>query len=75
MLPGVQGMGLTQADTTSLRTLRISETSDSSQGQDSESVLLVDGVGASGREEPASKGNSLQVTFPSETLNLSEKCI
>lgn len=75
LLPGVQGMGLTQADTTSLRTLRISETSDSSQGQDSESVLLVDGVGASGREEPASKGNSLQVTFPSETLNLSEKCI
>lgn len=72
LLPGVHGMGLTQADTTSLRTLRISETSDSSQGQDS---VLVDEVGGSGREEPASKGNSLQVTFPSETLNLSEKCI
>lgn len=75
LLPGVHGMGLPQADTTSLRTLRISETSDSSQGQDSESVLLVDEVGGSGREEPASKGNALQVTFPSETLNLSEKCI
>lgn len=75
MLPGVHGMSLTQADTTSLRTLRVSETSDSSQGQDSESVLLVDEVGGGSREEPAPKGNSLQVTFPSETLNLSEKCI
>lgn len=75
LLPGSHGMGLTQADTTSLRTLRISETSDSSQGQDSESVLLVDEVSGSHREEPASKGNSLQVTFPSETLKLSEKCI
>lgn len=75
LLPGVHGMSLTQADTTSLRTLRVSETSDSSQGQDSESVLLVDEVGGGGREEPAPKGNSLQVTFPSETLNLSEKCI
>ncbi|XP_020033901.1 prostaglandin E2 receptor EP4 subtype [Castor canadensis] len=75
LLPGVPGMGLTQADTTSLRTLRISETSDSSQGQDSESVLLVDEVGEHSSEGPAPKGSSLQVTFPSETLNLSEKCI
>ncbi|NP_001252975.1 prostaglandin E2 receptor EP4 subtype isoform X1 [Papio anubis] len=75
LLPGVPGMGLAQKDTTSLRTLRISETSDSSQGQDSESVLLVDEVGGSGRAGPAPKGSSLQVTFPSETLNLSEKCI
>lgn len=75
LLPGVPGMGLAQKDTTSLRTLRISETSDSSQGQDSESVLLVDEVGGSSRAGPAPKGSSLQVTFPSETLNLSEKCI
>ncbi|XP_062942922.1 prostaglandin E2 receptor EP4 subtype [Cynocephalus volans] len=75
LLPGVPGMGLAQADTTSLRTLRISETSDSSQGQDSESVLLVDEVGGSSRAGPVPKGSSLQVTFPSETLNLSEKCI
>nr|XP_027792005.1 prostaglandin E2 receptor EP4 subtype [Marmota flaviventris] len=77
LLPGVPGMGLAQTDTTSLRTLRISETSDSSQGQDSsESVLLVDEVGGrSSGDGPAPKGNSLQVTFPSETLNLSEKCI
>lgn len=73
LLPGVPGMSLPQADTTSLRTLRISETSDSSQGQDSESVLLVDEVG--GSAGPAPKGGSLQVTFPSETLNVSEKCI
>lgn len=75
LLPGVPGMGLAQTDTTSLRTLRISETSDSSQGQDSESVLLVDEVGGRSQDGPAPKGNSLQVTFPSETLNLSEKCI
>lgn len=76
LLPGVPGMGLPQADTTSLRTLRISETSDSSQGQDSESVLLVDEVGGSSHQSgPGPKGNSLQVTFPNETLNLSEKCI
>ncbi|XP_007948720.1 prostaglandin E2 receptor EP4 subtype [Orycteropus afer afer] len=73
LLPGVPG--LAQTDTTSLRTLRISETSDSSQGQDSESVLLVDEVGGSSRAGSAPKGNSLQVTFPNETLNLSEKCI
>ncbi|XP_003408053.1 prostaglandin E2 receptor EP4 subtype isoform X1 [Loxodonta africana] len=75
LLPGVPGMGTAQTDTTSLRTLRISETSDSSQGQDSESVLLVDEVGGSSRAGSAPKGNSLQVTFPSETLSLSEKCI
>lgn len=75
LLPGVPGMGLTQVDTTSLRTLRISETSDSSQGQDSESVLLVDEVGGTSRVGPTPKGSSLQVTFPNETLNLSEKCI
>ncbi|XP_003925954.1 prostaglandin E2 receptor EP4 subtype [Saimiri boliviensis] len=75
LLPGVPGMGLAQEDTTSLRTLRISETSDSSQGQDSESVLLVDKVGGSSRAGPVPKESSLQVTFPSETLNLSEKCI
>ncbi|CAK6444143.1 unnamed protein product [Pipistrellus nathusii] len=73
LLPGVPGMSLPQTDTTSLRTLRISETSDSSQGQDSESVLLVDEVG--GGAGPAPKASSLQVTFPNETLNLSEKCI
>lgn len=73
LLPGVPGMSLPQADTTSLRTLRISETSDSSQGHDSESVLLVDEV--AGTAGPAPKGSSLQVTFPTETLNLSEKCI
>ncbi|XP_053447716.1 prostaglandin E2 receptor EP4 subtype [Nycticebus coucang] len=74
-LPGVPGTGLTQTDTTSLRTLRISETSDSSQGQDSESVLLVDEVNGSSGAGPALKGSSLHVTFPCETLNLSEKCI
>lgn len=75
LLPGVPGMSLPQADTTSLRTLRISETSDSSQGQDSESILLVDEVAGSSGAAPAPKGSSLQVTFPNETLNLSEKCI
>ncbi|KAM5264724.1 prostaglandin E2 receptor EP4 subtype [Ctenodactylus gundi] len=76
LLPGVPGMGLPQADTTSLRTLRISETSDSSsQGQDSETVLLVDEAGRRSTEGPPPKGSSLQVTFPSETLNPSEKCI
>lgn len=75
LLPGVPGMGQAQTDTTSLRTLRISETSDSSHGQDSESVLLVDEVGESSRRGPAPKGSSLQVTFPNETLNFSEKCI
>ncbi|XP_020932314.1 prostaglandin E2 receptor EP4 subtype [Sus scrofa] len=75
LLPGVPGMGLTQTDSTSLRTLRVSETSDSSQGQDSESVLLVDEVAGSCRAVPAPKGSTLQVPFPNETLNLTEKCI
>ncbi|KAM6225062.1 prostaglandin E2 receptor EP4 subtype [Rhynchocyon petersi] len=76
LLPGGPGMGLAPTDTTSLRTLRISETSESSsQGQDSESILLVDEVGQSDRAGLAPKGNPLQVTFPSETLNFSEKCI
>ena len=75
LLPGVPGVGLSQLDSTSLRTLRVSETSDSSQGQDSESFLLVDEVGGGCRAGPAPKGSSLQVTFPDETLHLSEKCI
>ncbi|EHB05568.1 Prostaglandin E2 receptor EP4 subtype [Heterocephalus glaber] len=75
LLPGVPSMGQAQEETTLLRTLRISETSDSSQGHDSETVLLVDEVGGRNRDGPAPKGSSLQVTFPSETLNLSEKCI
>ncbi|XP_006889611.1 PREDICTED: prostaglandin E2 receptor EP4 subtype [Elephantulus edwardii] len=75
LLPGAPGLGLAQPDTTSLRTLRISETSESSQGHDSESVLLVDEAAESSRAGPAAKANALQVTFPSETLSLSEKCI
>uniref|UniRef100_A0A8C3YDI4 Prostaglandin E2 receptor EP4 subtype n=2 Tax=Suina TaxID=35497 RepID=A0A8C3YDI4_9CETA len=75
LLPGVPGVGLTQTDCTSLRTLRVSETSDSSQGQDSESVLLVDEVAGSCKAGPAPKGSTLQVPFPNETLNLTEKCI
>ncbi|XP_055968119.1 prostaglandin E2 receptor EP4 subtype [Sorex fumeus] len=73
LLPGVPGVGLSHAESTSLRTLRISETSDSSQG--SERVLLVDEVAGRGRTGPAPKASSLQVTFPNETLNFSEKCI
>uniref|UniRef100_A0ACB8EPJ8 Prostaglandin E2 receptor EP4 subtype n=1 Tax=Sphaerodactylus townsendi TaxID=933632 RepID=A0ACB8EPJ8_9SAUR len=75
LLPGASS-SLAQTDTTSIRTLRSSETSDSSQGQESENMFLVNKrrpeneVGTS-----ASKGSSLQVTFPCETLNLSEKCI
>lgn len=75
MLPGVPSMGQAQEETTSLRTLRVSETSDSSQGHDSETVLLVDEVSGRNRDGSAPKGSSLQVTFPSETRNLSEKCI
>ncbi|XP_020851880.1 prostaglandin E2 receptor EP4 subtype [Phascolarctos cinereus] len=75
MLPGA-GPGLPSSETTSLRTMRSSETSDSSQGQDSESVILVDEAGGNcGATGPADKGGSLQVTFPNETLNFSEKCI
>ncbi|XP_043834653.1 prostaglandin E2 receptor EP4 subtype [Dromiciops gliroides] len=75
LLPGA-GPGLPASDTTSLRTMRSSETSDTSQGQDSESVILVDEVGGNSRATgPEHKGGSLQVTFPNETLNFSEKCI
>ncbi|XP_066194656.1 prostaglandin E2 receptor EP4 subtype isoform X2 [Sylvia atricapilla] len=63
------------SDTTSLRTLRSSDTSDSSQGHDSESVFLVSEVSSGGRASSVSKSGPLQVTFPTETLNLSEKCI
>lgn len=71
LLPGVPGASPPRArgDAASLRTLRVSETSDSSQGPDAERALLApEGAGAP-------KGGSLRVTFPSETLSCSEKCI
>ncbi|KAL8203954.1 UNVERIFIED_CONTAM: Prostaglandin E2 receptor EP4 subtype [Gekko kuhli] len=75
LLPGATS-SLAQSDTTSIRTLRSSDTSDSSQGQDSEKVFLVNELRPDGEiSAAASKGSSLQVTFPCETLNLSEKCI
>ncbi|XP_030323270.1 prostaglandin E2 receptor EP4 subtype isoform X3 [Calypte anna] len=74
LLPG-PGASLAQTDTTSVRTQRSSETSDSSQGQDSESISLVNEIRSGGRASSTSKGSPLQVTFPTETLNLSEKCI
>uniref|UniRef100_A0A8C8RAE1 Prostaglandin E2 receptor EP4 subtype n=1 Tax=Pelusios castaneus TaxID=367368 RepID=A0A8C8RAE1_9SAUR len=74
LLPGASA-GLAQSHTTLVRTLRSSETSDSSQGQDSESLFLVNEVRSGGEASSEPKGSSLQVTFPSETLNLSEKCI
>ncbi|KAM9098286.1 prostaglandin E2 receptor EP4 subtype [Sarcophilus harrisii] len=75
LLPGV-GPGVPPSDTTSLRTMRSSETSDTSQEQDSESVILVNEADRNCRATgPAHKGGSLQVTFPNETLNYSEKCI
>nr|XP_056703835.1 prostaglandin E2 receptor EP4 subtype [Euleptes europaea] len=75
LLPGASS-SLAQSDTTSIRTLRSSDTSDSSQGQDSENVLLVNKLRPDGKTgAAASKGSSLQVTFPCEPLNLSEKCI
>lgn len=74
LLPGPSA-SLAQSDTTSVRTLRSSETSDSSQGQDSESVLLVNEIRPGAGVSSTSKGTPLQVTFPTETLNLSEKCI
>ncbi|KAM4875191.1 prostaglandin E2 receptor EP4 subtype [Thomomys bottae] len=74
LLPGAPG--LAHAHSTSLRTLRVSETSDSSQGPDaSESILLVDEAGRLGPQGPGPKASALQVTFPREALNLSEKCI
>ncbi|XP_060617407.1 prostaglandin E2 receptor EP4 subtype [Anolis sagrei] len=72
LLPGASS-NLAQSDTTSVRTLRSSDTSESSQGQD-ENVFLVNELRPS-RVNPNPKSSSLQVTFPSETLNLSEKCI
>ncbi|XP_077203147.1 prostaglandin E2 receptor EP4 subtype [Paroedura picta] len=76
LLPGASS-SLARLDTTSIRTLRSSETSDSSQGQqDPENVFLVNELRPGGEISAAtSKGSALQVTFPSETLNLSEKCI
>ncbi|XP_054842966.1 prostaglandin E2 receptor EP4 subtype [Eublepharis macularius] len=74
LLPGASS-SLAQSDTTSIRTLRSSETSDSSHGQDSENVFLVNELRPNGEISAASKGSSLQVTFSCETLNLSEKCI
>ncbi|XP_062984743.1 prostaglandin E2 receptor EP4 subtype [Elgaria multicarinata webbii] len=74
LLPGASS-SLAQSDTTSIRTLRSSNTSESSQGQDGENVLLVNELRPSGEVSTTPKGSSLQVTFPNETLNLSEKCI
>ncbi|XP_044132641.1 prostaglandin E2 receptor EP4 subtype [Bufo gargarizans] len=59
------------------RTLRGSDQSVSSQGPDSEQVLLVNEtqppqVTQNGN---SSKGNPLHVTFPDDALNVSEKCI
>ncbi|XP_070599510.1 prostaglandin E2 receptor EP4 subtype [Erythrolamprus reginae] len=73
LLPGTSS-SLAQSDTTSIRTLRSSNTSESSQGQECENAFLVRELKPSGSSTP--KANStLQVTFPSETLDLSEKCI
>ncbi|KAF7244039.1 Prostaglandin E2 receptor EP4 subtype [Varanus komodoensis] len=74
LLPGA-GSSLAQSDTASIRTLRSSNTSESSQGQDSENAFLVSELRPSGGMRSTPKGSSLQVTFPSETLSLSEKCI
>lgn len=75
LLPGASS-SLAQSDTASVRTLRSSDTSDSSQGQDTEHMFLVNELRPNGEISGASsKGSSLQVTFPCETLNLSEKCI
>uniref|UniRef100_A0A8C5SFX1 Prostaglandin E2 receptor EP4 subtype n=2 Tax=Laticauda TaxID=8627 RepID=A0A8C5SFX1_LATLA len=73
LLPGTSSC-LAQSDTTSIRTLRSSHTSESSQGQECENThFLVSELKPSGSSTP--KGSSLQVTFPSEALDLSEKCI
>ncbi|XP_053159897.1 prostaglandin E2 receptor EP4 subtype [Hemicordylus capensis] len=74
LLPGASS-NLARSDTTSVRTLRSSNTSESSQGADSEKVFLVNELRPSGGVSTPPKGNSLQVTFSSETLNMSEKCI
>lgn len=59
------------------RTLRGSDQSVSSQGPDSEQVLLVNETRPTRvtKNGNSPKGNPLHVTFPDETLNLSEKCI
>ncbi|XP_069819205.1 prostaglandin E2 receptor EP4 subtype [Dendropsophus ebraccatus] len=59
------------------RTLRGSDQSVSSQGPDSEQVLLVNETQPRQvtQNGTSSKENPLHVTFPDETLNLSEKCI
>lgn len=59
------------------RTLRGSDQSVSSQGPDSEQVLLVNETQPRHvpRNGTSPKGNPLHVTFPDETLNVSEKCI
>lgn len=79
LLPGVPGGALTHAPGTALRTWRGSQGSDSSSasspGLDSDRASLGDEVAARSGVAPAPKGGSLQVTFPNETLNLSEKCI
>ncbi|NXR92407.1 PE2R4 protein, partial [Hypocryptadius cinnamomeus] len=74
LLPGPSANSA-HSDTTSVRTLRSSDTSDSSQGHDSESVFLVSEISSGGGASSAPKSGPLQVTFPTETLNLSEKCI
>ncbi|KAM9329139.1 prostaglandin E2 receptor EP4 subtype [Gastrophryne carolinensis] len=59
------------------RTLHGSDQSVSSQGPDSEQVLLVSETPPTRvtQNSNSPKGNPLHVTFPDETLNVSEKCI
>ncbi|KAG9488444.1 hypothetical protein GDO78_007965 [Eleutherodactylus coqui] len=57
------------------RTLRGSDQSVSSQDRDSEQVLLVNETLPRHSTRNSTKGNPLHVTFPDETLNVSEKCI
>ncbi|XP_029434060.1 prostaglandin E2 receptor EP4 subtype [Rhinatrema bivittatum] len=74
VLPGTSvPMGFPRAPD---RTLRGSDQSDSSQGPSSEQACLVKEAGpARTASGSSSKGSNLHVTFPNETLNLSEKCI
>ncbi|XP_053557203.1 prostaglandin E2 receptor EP4 subtype [Bombina bombina] len=69
--------GATNIPETPDRTLHGSDQSVSSQGPDSEQVLLVDETKPTqlSQNGASSKGNPLHVTFPNETLNVSEKCI
>ncbi|XP_075040241.1 prostaglandin E2 receptor EP4 subtype [Mixophyes fleayi] len=59
------------------RTLRGSDQSVSSQGPETEQVLLVNETRPTRVTQNGNspKGNPLHVTFPDETLNVSEKCI